>query len=96
MDSHLDRVAAIRERLQQRFSPLELTVRDDGALHVGHANEGRGHFAVRVVSRDFADHNRVERHRMVYGALGELMHAEIHALSITALTPDETDQPNAP
>lgn len=87
---------AIRERLQQRFAPLELVVRDDGHLHVGHANEGRGHFAVRVVSEAFADHNRVERHRMVYGALDDMMQKDIHALSITALTPDEIDQPNVP
>lgn len=87
----MDRSAAIRDRLQQRFAPQELSVHDDGALHVGHANEGRGHFAVRVVSSAFAGHNRVERHRMVYAALGELMQTEVHALSISALTPDETD-----
>ena len=96
MDPHTNRADAIRDKLQQRFAPLELMVRDDGALHVGHANEGRGHFAVRVVSAAFADHNRVERHRMVYGALGDMLQTDIHALSITALTPDEIDQPNAP
>jgi BolA protein len=87
----MDPSSAIRDKLQQRFAPLELVVRDDAALHVGHANEGRGHYAVRVVSTAFADHSRVERHRMVYAALGDLMHTEIHALSIAALTPDETD-----
>lgn len=92
----MDRSTAIRDRLQKRFSPLELMVRDDGALHVGHANEGRGHFAVRVVSVAFVDHSRVERHRMVYGALDDMMRTDIHALSITALTPDEIDQPNVP
>ena len=94
----MNRTDAIRDRLQQRFAPLELVVRDDSALHAGHAGarDGRGHFAVRLVSSTFADHTRVERHRMVYGALGEMMQTDIHALSITALTPDETDQPNAP
>ena len=92
----MDRAAAIRDCLQRRFSPLELLVRDDGHLHVGHANEGRGHFAVRVVSTAFAGHSRVERHRMVYGALGEMMRTDVHALSITALAPDEIDQPNVP
>ncbi|HEY1992642.1 MAG TPA: BolA family protein [Gammaproteobacteria bacterium] len=89
----MDRSAAIRERLQQRFAPLELMVRDDGHLHIGHANEGRGHFAVRVVSAAFAEHDRVERHRMVYAALGDMMQKDIHAINITALTPDEIDQP---
>jgi len=93
----MDRSAVIRDKLQQRFAPLELTVRDDSAQHAGHAGarDGRGHFAVRLVSAAFTDHDRVERHRMVYGALGELMLTDIHALSITALTPEETDQPNA-
>ena len=93
MEPHINRVGVIRDKLQQRFAPLELTVRDDGHLHVGHANEGRGHFAVHVVSSAFANHNRVERHRMVYDALGDLMQKDIHALSITALAPDEIDQP---
>lgn len=96
MDSRIDRADAIRDKLQQRFAPLELMVRDDGALHIGHANEGRGHFTVRLVSSAFAEHSRVERHRMVYAALGDMMHADIHALSITALAPEEIDQPTAP
>lgn len=87
----MDRSAAIRDRLQQRFAPLELAVRDDSAQHAGHAGarDGRGHFTVRVVSKDFADHSRVERHRMVYAALGDLMQTDVHALSISAFTPDE-------
>lgn len=89
----MNRTDAIRDRLQQRFAPLELSVRDDSAQHAGHAGarDGRGHFTVRVVSKDFTDHDRVERHRMVYAALGALMQTDIHALSIAALTPDETD-----
>lgn len=87
----MDRCTAIRDRLQQRFAPLELSVQDDSAKHAGHAGarDGRGHFTVRVVSKEFADHGRVERHRMVYAALGDLMQTEIHALSISAFTPEE-------
>ncbi|HEY3643918.1 MAG TPA: BolA family protein [Gammaproteobacteria bacterium] len=87
----MDRSTAIRDKLQQRFAPLELSVLDDSAKHAGHAGarDGRGHFTVRVVSKEFADHNRIERHRMVYAALGELMQTDIHALSITAFTPEE-------
>ena len=94
MDPHINRADVIRDKLQQRFAPLELTVQDDSAKHAGHAGarDGRGHFAVRVVSKHFADHPRVERHRMVYAALGELMQTDIHALSIAALTPDEKDR----
>ncbi|HEX2667276.1 MAG TPA: BolA family protein [Gammaproteobacteria bacterium] len=87
----MDRPAAIAGRLRERFAPLELDVRDDSALHAGHAGarDGRGHFTVRVVSSAFAGHTRVQRHRMVYAAVGELMQSDIHALSISALTPEE-------
>lgn len=88
----MDRSAEIRDRLQQRFAPQELDVRDDSALHAGHAGarDGRGHFSVRIISSQFAALGRVERHRMVYAALGDLMQGEIHALSIAAYTPEET------
>lgn len=87
----MDRPAEIRARLEHRFAPLELEVRDDSAAHAGHAGarDGRGHFAVRIVSLAFDGESRLARHRMVYTALGDLMQTDIHALSITALTPDE-------
>jgi len=87
----MDRSAEIRSRLERCFTPVELTVHDDSGAHAGHAGarDGRGHFAVRIVSPAFAGESRVERHRMVYAALGELMQTDIHALSITALTPEE-------
>lgn len=89
----MDRRAEIRTRLEQRFAPLELEVQDDSAKHAGHpgVRDGRGHFSVRIVSPAFAAQPRVERHRMVYMALGELMQTDIHALSITALSPEEID-----
>ncbi|MFI5269696.1 MAG: BolA family protein [Chloroflexota bacterium] len=70
---------------------MELDVQDDSAIHARHpgARDGRGHFSVRIVSRAFADHSRVERHRMVYAALGDLMQNDIHALGISAFTPEE-------
>jgi BolA protein len=86
-----DRVAAIRARLQQSFAPLELDIQDDSARHAGHAGarDGRGHYSVRIVAPAFAAVSRVERHRMVYAALGELMQTDIHALSIVSLAPGE-------
>jgi acid stress-induced BolA-like protein IbaG/YrbA len=47
------------------------------------------HFQALVVSRAFAGKSRVQRHQMVYGALGDRMRAEIHALSMRTLTPEE-------
>jgi acid stress-induced BolA-like protein IbaG/YrbA len=47
------------------------------------------HFAARVVAREFAGKRGIARHQLIYGALGERMGREIHALSIEALTPEE-------
>lgn len=47
------------------------------------------HFTARVVSRAFAGKRPLQRHQLVYRALGELMGGEVHALSIEALTPEE-------
>ncbi|HUK05736.1 MAG TPA: BolA/IbaG family iron-sulfur metabolism protein [Burkholderiales bacterium] len=47
------------------------------------------HFQARIVSRAFAGKSRVQRHQLVYRALGERMREEIHALSMQTLTPEE-------
>ncbi len=47
------------------------------------------HFQALVVSSAFAGKTRVQRHQLVYGALGSRMRAEIHALSMQTLTPEE-------
>jgi BolA protein len=84
-----DRVATIRARLEGEFHPEELEVIDESRLHIGHpgARDGRGHFRVRIVSRRFEGTNPLERHRMIYESLGDLMKTEIHALSLVALAP---------
>jgi acid stress-induced BolA-like protein IbaG/YrbA len=48
------------------------------------------HFAARVVAREFTGKRSLARHQLVYRTLGELMGREIHALSIEALTPEES------
>ena len=86
-----ERVAEIERRLASAFEPVELLVKDQSHLHAGHAGakEGKGHFDVRIVSEQFSGCSRIERHRMIYNALGEYIHSDIHALSIRALSPDE-------
>lgn len=86
------RVAMIRERLTLAFTPTELDIEDDSAKHAGHAGarSGGGHFNVRIVSGEFSGKSQVQRHRLVYDALGDAMQQEIHALSIQAKAPDET------
>jgi BolA protein len=83
-------VAAMRERLGS-LTPSRIDIRDDSARHAGHAGaRAGGHFAMTIVSPQFAGRSRMERHRMVYDALGALMKTDIHALSIDAKTPEET------
>jgi BolA protein len=85
-----NRYDIIRARLSNTLAPTELDLQDDGHLHAGHAgaNSG-GHFSLRIVSAQFAGLRALRRHQLIYRSLGELMQTEIHALSITALTPEE-------
>jgi len=59
--------------------------------HPGHAGaaSGAGHFSVTIVSDKFAGKSAIQRHRMVYLAVDDLMRSEIHALSIKAQTLEE-------
>lgn len=83
-------IDAMREKLAA-LDPVAIEVIDDSAKHAGHAGarSGGGHFRLTIVSPRFAGCRTMERHRLVYDALGPLMKREIHALSITARTPDE-------
>ena len=56
--------------------------------HLSVVGDGQ-HFEAVVVSEAFAGKNRVQRHQMVYQTLGDRMRAEIHALSMKTLTPQE-------
>jgi len=84
--------------IQRRLAALEpssLDLVDESAQHAGHvgAREGGGtHWRLAIVSPRFAGQSSVARHRMVYQALGELMHNPIHALAITARSPEETTE----
>ena len=82
----------IRARLQA-LEPLALDLVDESEQHRGHAGYREGgstHWRLSIVSPRFAGQPTVARHRMVYQALGELMRHPIHALAITARSPEET------
>jgi BolA protein len=85
------RIARMRELLVVALSPVRLEVVDESHRHIGHAGarDGRGHFAVDIVSEAFAGLSPIARHRAVYAALDGMMASDIHALSIRARTPDE-------
>ncbi|WJF89044.1 BolA family protein [Paraburkholderia bonniea] len=88
-----ERMALIDSHLRQALAPVvSLTVRDDSAKHAGHAGASAGgHFSVTIVAAAFAGKARVARHRLVYDALAVAMQHGIHALAITAYTPEEFD-----
>jgi stress-induced morphogen len=83
---------SIREKLAQAFAPAELQVVNDSHHHAGHHSSpgtGESHFSVMVVSKAFAGKSRLERHRMVNAALAGELAGRVHALVVSALTPEE-------
>jgi len=82
----------IEETIRSRLAFLNTTtleILDESHLHKGHAgNNGGGHFNVLVKSPFFVGKTRMERHRIVYGALEDLIPETIHALSIKAEVPN--------
>jgi BolA family transcriptional regulator, general stress-responsive regulator len=84
---------AIRDRLTAALAPTRLDLEDQSARHAGHAGsrpQGETHFQLTIVAPAFEGKSRIQRQRMVFGALGDLMTSDVHALSITALTPAES------
>ena len=80
-------------RLQAALSPTAVELIDESERHRGHGGynpAGESHFRLTIQSPAFAGKSRVERQRLVYGALGELMNERVHALSIRATAPGET------
>ena len=81
---HPNRIEAIKQRLTESLSPSKLEVIDESHKHIGHegAKTGLGHFAITISSPLFSDKSKIECHRMIYDALGDMMQTDIHALRI--------------
>ncbi len=88
----------IRSTLQKALSTAEVEVRDDSGRHAGHvgARDGGGHFFVHVESEVFTGRSRLERHRLVYEALADMLPREIHALTIEAISPEDDSPSRTP
>jgi len=86
-----DRLEQIETLLRKELNPEKLEIEDQSHLHAGHAGakDGKGHFQVTIVSEHFAGKSMVQRHRIVYVALNDLLKTDIHALAIDALAPGE-------
>jgi BolA protein len=86
----LNVAAEIHARLAT-LEPESIDLRDESGEHLGHegARSGGGHYRLTIVSARFAGRSPVQRHRLVYEALGPLMLREIHALALDAYAPGE-------
>jgi BolA family transcriptional regulator, general stress-responsive regulator len=91
MNINQKRMVFFEEDLRKSFTIEYLQIDDESHLHAGHAGaaSGGGHFKVTIVAPEFSELNLVARHRAIYAALSQHIPQEIHALTISALTPSE-------
>ncbi len=78
------RIDKIQQALINNLQATQLEIIDDSHKHIGHAGaeNGMGHFTVKIASPLFADLTLIEKHRLIYQALDELLKTDIHALKI--------------
>ena len=88
-----ERMQRMHTILESALSPEFIEIDDESHLHRGHAGaqDGRGHFALTLVSAAFDQKTAIARHRMVYQALGDMMSTDIHALKMNLYSSDEFD-----
>lgn len=80
----------IKQKLNEAIKPETIELIDNSPAHAGHAGaKSGGHYNVTIVAEAFDGKSLVQRHQLIYQALGDLMKTEIHALGINALTPSE-------
>jgi BolA protein len=84
--------AEMLHRLNSALSPTHVELIDDSEQHRGHGGynpAGESHFTLRIESPAFSGKGRVDRQRLIYAALGDLMEGRVHALSIRATAPGD-------
>ena len=89
----------LQDRINTGLAPTVLEIEDESHLHEDHQHgaklveaRGGGHFSAVIVSAEFEGLPLVQRHRLVYTAVGDLMGGKVHALSMKTLTPEEWEQ----
>lgn len=87
----MSRKEKIEEILREALSALHVEVKDESALHAGHAGaaSGSGHYRVTIVSPVFEGRGLLEQHRLVYQTLTAEMQKDIHALALDTLAPSQ-------
>ncbi len=86
----------IKQLLNESLKPDLLEIIDNSAAHDGHAGakSGGGHYHVTIIAEAFEGKTLVQRHQLIYKALGDMMKQQIHALGINALSPSEETKGN--
>jgi len=81
---NISRIALLRARLERALSPEQLKIIDESHRHKGHAgaHTGAGHFALIIQSAQLNGLSRINAHRLIYQAVGDLIPLEVHALRI--------------
>ena len=83
----------IKKRLDEKLDLIHFEIKDFTGRHLNHKlHEGGFHLETTIVSDSFTDKSLIERHRIVYDAMGELMKHQIHALSMKTLTKAEWEE----
>ena len=92
-----ERQQRVERVLRERLDAQHLEIEDESHRHAGHAGAraGGSHYRLTIVAECFAGRSRLERHRILYDALGSMMEGEIHALAIRAFTPEEWTEGNS-
>ncbi len=91
MSINEERIKLFRSDLEKAFTVIHLDIEDESHLHAGHAGaaSGGGHFKLSIIAPEFDSMTSIARHRAVYAALNRHIPKEIHALTISALSPKE-------
>ena len=84
-------IKKIDKCLREKLSISHLEIADNSNQHAGHKGNtsGGGHFSALIISDDFIDLPLIDRHRLIYNTLGNLMDDAIHAFSMKTLTTKE-------
>ena len=83
----------IKNRLEKQMNLDHFEIKDFTGRHLNHKlNEGGFHLEAVIVSKEVEGKNLIDRHRLVYNSVDDLMKHEIHALSMKTLTPEEWEK----
>ena len=83
-------ITKIENAIKSCLDIHHIEIIDDSNKHAGHKqNSGGGHYRSFIISDSFNGKSLVQRHQMVYKALGSMMKNDIHAFSMKTLTIDE-------